>query len=107
MNSLFCKGGDFDQHAIVCAEANAIIMSSERDLSNAELITSRRPCDDCLKLIRAKNIAKVIWPLRDGNTGPSSALPASSSSAPLEQSGGIAEDPSEGASVAAADGEPE
>ncbi|XP_065490154.1 cytidine and dCMP deaminase domain-containing protein 1-like [Caloenas nicobarica] len=69
MNSLFCKGADFDQHAIVCAEANAIIMSSERDLSNAELITTRKPCHDCLKLIRAKNIAKVIWPLRGGNVG--------------------------------------
>ncbi|KAM6211103.1 cytidine and dCMP deaminase domain-containing protein 1-like [Sarcoramphus papa] len=71
MNSLFCKKADvdFDQHAIVCAEANAIIMSSERDLCNAELITTRKPCHDCMKLIRAKNIAKVIWPLRDRNVG--------------------------------------
>ncbi|KAM9637494.1 cytidine and dCMP deaminase domain-containing protein 1-like [Morphnus guianensis] len=71
MNSLFCKKADvdFDQHAIVCAEANAIIMSSERDLCNAELITTREPCHDCLKLIRAKNIAKVIWPLQDRNVG--------------------------------------
>ncbi|XP_059672695.1 cytidine and dCMP deaminase domain-containing protein 1-like [Gavia stellata] len=71
MNSLFCKKADvdFDQHAIVCAEANAIIMSSERDLCNAELITTREPCHDCLKLIRAKNIAKVIWPLRYRNVG--------------------------------------
>lgn len=43
--------------------------SSERDLCNAELITTREPCHDCLKLIRAKNIAKVIWPLRDRNVG--------------------------------------
>ncbi|XP_040974140.1 uncharacterized protein LOC121232417 [Aquila chrysaetos chrysaetos] len=71
MNSLFCKKADvdFDQHAIVCAEANAIIMSSEKDLCNAELITTREPCHDCLKLIRAKNIAKVIWPLQDRNVG--------------------------------------
>ncbi|XP_069663145.1 cytidine and dCMP deaminase domain-containing protein 1-like [Haliaeetus albicilla] len=71
MNSLFYKKADvdFDQHAIVCAEANAIIMSSERDLCNAELITTREPCHDCLKLIRAKNIAKVIWPLQDRNVG--------------------------------------
>ncbi|XP_035749908.1 cytidine and dCMP deaminase domain-containing protein 1-like [Egretta garzetta] len=91
MNNLFCKRGDvdFDEHAIVCAEANAIIMSSERDLCNAELITTREPCHDCLKLIRAKNIAKVIWPRRDGN-----------------QSREQTEDPSEGQSVAAADGEP-
>ncbi|KAM6284498.1 uncharacterized protein M6G45_003376 [Spheniscus humboldti] len=91
MNSLFCKKADvdFDQHAIVCAEANAIIMSSERDLCNAELITTRKPCHDCLKLIRAKNIAKVIWPLRDRN-----------------QSRGLTEGPSEGPSAAAADGEP-
>lgn len=91
MNSLFCKKADvdFDQHAIVCAEANALIMSSERDLCNAELITTREPCDDCLKLIQAKNIAKVIWPLRDRN-----------------QARGVTEDPSEGGSVAAADGEP-
>ncbi|XP_030334219.1 uncharacterized protein LOC115604865 isoform X2 [Strigops habroptila] len=81
MNSLFCKKADVDfyQHAIVCAEANALIMSSERDLCNAELITTREPCHDCLKLIRAKNIAKVIWPLRDRN-----------------QSRGLTEDPSEG-----------
>ncbi|KAM6092897.1 cytidine and dCMP deaminase domain-containing protein 1-like [Theristicus caerulescens] len=91
MNSLFCKKGDddFDQHAIVCAEANAIIMSSERDLCNAELITTREPCHDCLKMIQAKNIAKVIWPLRDRN-----------------QFRGLTEDPSEGRSVAAADGKP-
>ncbi|KAM4672083.1 cytidine and dCMP deaminase domain-containing protein 1-like [Amazona ochrocephala] len=78
-NSLFCKKADVDfyQHAVVCAEANAIIMSSERDLCNAELITTREPCPDCLKLIRAKNIAKVIWPLRDRN-----------------QSRGLTEDPS-------------
>ncbi|XP_042651508.1 cytidine and dCMP deaminase domain-containing protein 1-like isoform X2 [Tyto alba] len=78
MNSLFCKKADvdFDQHAIVCAEANAIIMSSERDLCNAELITTREPCHDCLKLIRAKNIAKVIWPLRDRNIEGCSAAAA-------------------------------
>ncbi|KAK2534861.1 hypothetical protein Q9233_003980 [Columba guinea] len=98
MNSLFCKGGDFDQHAIVCAEANAIIMSSERDLSNAELITSRRPCDDCLKLIRAKNIAKVIWPLRDRNVDWTLFCIASFK---------LICTTGEGASVAAADGEPE
>ncbi|KAM6425297.1 cytidine and dCMP deaminase domain-containing protein 1-like [Rhynochetos jubatus] len=71
MNSLFCNKTDvdFDQHAVVCAEANAIIMSSEGDLCNAELITTCKPCHDCLKLIRAKNIAKVIWPLRDRNVG--------------------------------------
>ncbi|XP_074996692.1 uncharacterized protein LOC142078055 [Calonectris borealis] len=71
MNSLFCKKADvdFDTHAIVCAEANAIIMSSERDLCNAELITTRKPCDNCLKLIRAKNVAKIIWPLQDRNVG--------------------------------------
>ncbi|KAJ7401149.1 cytidine and dCMP deaminase domain-containing protein 1-like protein [Pitangus sulphuratus] len=69
MNSLFYKKADvdFDKHAVVCAEANSIIMSSERDLSNAELITTREPCDECLKLIRAKKISRVIWPLRDRN----------------------------------------
>ncbi|XP_068802096.1 uncharacterized protein [Struthio camelus] len=67
MNSLFGKkaDADFDKHAVVCAEANAIIMSSERDLSNTELITTSKPCSDCMKLIRAKKIAKIIWPLRD------------------------------------------
>ncbi|XP_017660089.1 PREDICTED: cytidine and dCMP deaminase domain-containing protein 1-like [Lepidothrix coronata] len=71
MNSLFYKKADvdFDKHAVVCAEANSIIMSSERDLSNAELITTREPCDECLKLIWAKKTARVIWPLRKGNVG--------------------------------------
>ncbi|KAJ7411102.1 hypothetical protein WISP_104276 [Willisornis vidua] len=69
MNSLFYKKADvdFDKHAIVCAEANSIIMSSEGDLSDAELITTRKPCNECLKLIWAKNIVRVIWPLRNGN----------------------------------------
>ncbi|XP_054044956.1 cytidine and dCMP deaminase domain-containing protein 1-like isoform X2 [Rissa tridactyla] len=91
LNSLFYekKDDDFDKHAIVCAEANAIIMSSEGDLRNAELITTREPCCGCLKLIQAKNIAKVIWPLQDRN-----------------QSRGLTEDPSEGQSAATAGGEP-
>ncbi|PKU28989.1 cytidine and dcmp deaminase domain-containing protein 1-like [Limosa lapponica baueri] len=45
------------------------LTSSEGDLRDAELITTREPCQNCLKLIQAKNIAKVIWPLRDRNVG--------------------------------------
>ncbi|XP_054672545.1 cytidine and dCMP deaminase domain-containing protein 1-like [Grus americana] len=105
LNSLFCQKTDAD-FAIVCAEANAIIMSSERDLRNAELITTCKPCSDCLKLIQAKNIAKVIWPLPDRSAGPSSALPASGLFAAPEQPRGLTEDPSEGQAAAAADGEP-
>jgi len=59
----FCKHTSFVIVTIL------YFFSSERDLCSAELVTTREPCRECLKLIRAKNIAKIIWPLRDTNVG--------------------------------------
>nr|XP_048685898.1 uncharacterized protein LOC125626659 isoform X4 [Caretta caretta] len=67
VNSLFSQkdDGSCDQHAIICAEANAIILRTEDDLSDTELITTCEPCSVCENLIKAMKIKKIIWPNRD------------------------------------------
>nr|XP_006114447.1 uncharacterized protein LOC102453956 isoform X2 [Pelodiscus sinensis] len=67
VNSLFAQKDDCscDQHAIICAEANAIILRTENDLSGTELITTSEPCGICENLIKALKIKKIIWPNRD------------------------------------------
>ncbi|XP_074839896.1 cytidine and dCMP deaminase domain-containing protein 1-like isoform X2 [Carettochelys insculpta] len=65
-NSLFAQKDDCtcDQQAIICAEANAIILRTEDDLSGTELITTCEPCGICENLIKAMKIEKIIWPNR-------------------------------------------
>ncbi|KAM9171821.1 uncharacterized protein ACDP82_014191 isoform 2-T2 [Pangshura tecta] len=74
-NSLFAQkdDGSCDQHAIICAEANAIILRTEDDLSDTELITTCEPCSVCENLIKAMKIKKIIWPNRDGKKQPEHA----------------------------------
>nr|XP_005303139.1 cytidine and dCMP deaminase domain-containing protein 1-like isoform X2 [Chrysemys picta bellii] len=75
VNSLFAQkdDGSCDQHAIICAEANAIILRTEDDLSDTELITTCEPCSDCENLIKAMKIKKIIWPNRDVKKQPEGA----------------------------------
>ncbi|XP_067392171.1 cytidine and dCMP deaminase domain-containing protein 1-like isoform X3 [Emydura macquarii macquarii] len=72
VNSLFAQkdDGSCDQHAIICSEANAIILRTEEDLSDTELITTCEPCSVCESLIKAMKIKKIIWPNRDKKTQP-------------------------------------
>ncbi|XP_074978887.1 uncharacterized protein LOC125626659 isoform X7 [Caretta caretta] len=75
VNSLFSQkdDGSCDQHAIICAEANAIILRTEDDLSDTELITTCEPCSVCENLIKAMKIKKIIWPNRDEKKQPEGA----------------------------------
>ncbi|XP_026513331.1 cytidine and dCMP deaminase domain-containing protein 1-like isoform X1 [Terrapene carolina triunguis] len=75
VNSLFAQkdDGSCDRHAIICAEANAIILRTEDDLSDTELITTCEPCSDCENLIKAMKIKKIIWPNRDEKKQPEGA----------------------------------
>uniref|UniRef100_A0A8C8SUJ4 Cytidine and dCMP deaminase domain-containing protein 1 n=1 Tax=Pelusios castaneus TaxID=367368 RepID=A0A8C8SUJ4_9SAUR len=72
VNSLFAEkdDGSWDQHAIICSEANAIILRTEEDLSGTELITTREPCSVCENLIKAMKIEKIIWPNRERKEQP-------------------------------------
>ncbi|KAM7180343.1 uncharacterized protein RBU57_015415 isoform 1-T1 [Macrochelys suwanniensis] len=84
VNSLFSQkdDGSCDQHAIICAEANAIILRTEDDLSDTELITTCEPCGACENLIKAMKIKKIIWPNRDKKKQPEGATKDSADGIP-------------------------
>lgn len=45
----------------VHAEANAIIDAGRRNCTGATMYLTDKPCDGCLKLIKAAGIKKVVW----------------------------------------------
>lgn len=55
-------GSDYSNCVAIHAEANALLYCNREDLPGSTLYITRDACGDCLKLIRATGVERVVTP---------------------------------------------